>query len=546
MNIAKIGMYSHTLKLNLEYLTNQDKFWVPRVFVLGGSTVICCHLFQALREPRLTECCGQNYCGSCISHWLHSHPTCPHCRGTDFTHIRDKKLERKVRELKVKCINSDSGCEWENCLSELDKHLTSKCLYVVQDCPNRCGVTLTKQELKHHLEATCRLREVECEYCQYSSDYESIVTEHIRECLEYPVSCENKCGRILKRKDMQNHCENECPNVLVECPFSDYGCKSLPVSRKVLQSHITLCQNQHVVDALEQLKGETRSLRAEIKGLQEESKVMRNMLHETQENLKAAQHDIQSMKVESEHTSKTLMTELEYFHQIQDMAQVLALECIKTQLASVCSGGVYLTTSGKPATFRITSFSMHKESGLVWHSPPFYIFNGYKMCLAIHTNGIGAGKGTHMSIYLHQMASKKDHQLQWPFFPSDDLEVRLIRQVEISKHHSTSKSLPRHASDQDCLKAKSSRFSPFNTRRPLPTCPLSPDNGESQCMRLDTYLHQVPGNVGVGPSCGKLELFCLQKTVNDMVYQDSVVFQCQLNSKSAGMSSTLKNIGQTL
>ena len=36
MNIAKIGMYSHTLKLNLEYLTNQDKFWVPRVFVLEG------------------------------------------------------------------------------------------------------------------------------------------------------------------------------------------------------------------------------------------------------------------------------------------------------------------------------------------------------------------------------------------------------------------------------------------------------------------------------------------------------------------------------
>ena len=453
--------------------------------------------------------------------------------------------------MKVKCINSDSGCEWEDCLSELDKHLTSKCLYVVQDCPNQCGVTLTKQELKHHLKATCRLREVECEYCQYSSNYESIVTEHISECLEYPVNCENKCGRILKRKDMQNHCENECPNVLVECPFSDYGCKSLPVSRKVLQSHITLCQNQHVVDALQQLKGETKSLRANIKGLEEQNEVVRNLLQETQENLKAAQHDIQSMKVESEHTSKTLMTELGYFHLIQDPAQVLALECIKTQLASVCSGGVQLTTSGKPATFRITSFSMHKESGLVWYSPPFYVFNGYKMCLAIHLNGIGAGKGTHMSIYLHQVASEKDHQLQWPFLPSDDFEVRLMRQVEISKHHSTSKSLPRHPSDQhreDFLKAKStsSRFSPFTTRRPFPTSYLSPHNGESQCMRLDTYLHQVPGNVSVGPLCGKLELFCLQKTVNDLVYQDSVVFQCQLSSKSAGLSGTLRDIGQSL
>ena len=449
--------------------------------------------------------------------------------------------------MKVKCSNSDSGCEWEDCLSELDKHLTSKCLYVLQDCPNQCGVTLTKQELKHHLGATCRLREVECEYCHYSSNYEWIVTEHVSECLEYPVSCENKCGRILKRKDMQNHCENDCR-------FSNYGCKSLPISQKGLPSHITLCQNQHVVDALQQLKEETKSLRAEIKGLQEENEVMKKVLQETQKDLKAAQHDIQSMKVESEHTSKVLTTELGYFHLIQDPAQVLALECIKTQLACVCSGGVHLITSGKPATFRMTSFSMHKNTGLVWYSPPFYVFNGYKMCLAVHPSGVGAGKGTHVSIYLHQVAGEKDYQLQWPFLPSDDLEVKLMRQVETSKQHSASKSLPRHGSDQhreDFQKAKStsSRFSPFATKRPPLTSHLSQDNvatGESQCMRLDTYLHQVPDNVHVGPLCSKIELFCLQKMVDDTVYQDSVVFQCQLSSKSTSTSSAIRDIVQPL
>ena len=37
------------------------------------------HHFQVFRVPHFTECCGQNYCGSCIGRWLLSHPTCPNC-----------------------------------------------------------------------------------------------------------------------------------------------------------------------------------------------------------------------------------------------------------------------------------------------------------------------------------------------------------------------------------------------------------------------------------------------------------------------------------
>jgi len=38
----------------------------------------------------------------------------------------------------------------------------------------------------------------------------------------------------------------------------------------------------------------------------------------------------------------------------------------------------------------------------------------------------------------------------------------------------------------------------------------------------------VTDNLSVGPPCVKLELFCLQKVVDNVVYRDSVVFQCQL------------------
>jgi len=54
----------------------------------------------------------------------------------------------------------------------------------------------------------------------------------------------------------------------------------------------------------------------------------------------------------------------------------------------------------------MTSFSEYKESGKVWYTPPFYLPHRYKVCLAVHLNGVGAGKGMYVSIYLHQVAGE--------------------------------------------------------------------------------------------------------------------------------------------
>jgi len=57
-------------------------------------------------------------------------------------------------------------------------------------------------------------------------------------------------------------------------------------------------------------------------------------------------------------------------------------------------------------------------------------------------------------------------------------------------------------------------------------------------MRLSSYFYRVTDNLSVGPPCGKLELFCLQKVVDNVVYCDSVVFRCQLHSSSDVMLET--------
>jgi len=69
---------------------------------------------------------------------------------------------------------------------------------------------------------------------------------------------------------------------------------------------------------------------------------------------------------------------------------------------------------------------------------------------------------------------------------------------------------------------------------------------ECQHMQLSSYFYQVTDNLSVGLPCGKLELFCLQKVVGNVVYRDSVVFQCQLHSSSDVMLETLTHMGYTI
>ena len=48
---------------------------------------LCNICMKVLRDPRLTECCGQHYCDFCLKKWLVSNKTCPHCRKKDFQSI---------------------------------------------------------------------------------------------------------------------------------------------------------------------------------------------------------------------------------------------------------------------------------------------------------------------------------------------------------------------------------------------------------------------------------------------------------------------------
>ena len=66
--------------------------------------------------------------------------------------------------------------------------------------------------------------------------------------------------------------------------------------------------------------------------------------------------------------------------------------------------------------FTLTEFSKHKEFDHRHLSLPFYTHQaGYKFSIRVHANGCGNSKGTHISVFVYQLAGEFDDQLEWPF-----------------------------------------------------------------------------------------------------------------------------------
>ena len=371
---------------------------------------ICQICTKVLREPHLAVCCGQHFCESCLNKWFNrqqGRQSCPHCRaeGAAFSHVINKGLRSEINQLKIRCINRGEGCEWTGELGTLKTHLESErgCGFVEVKCPNKCLQVYThpatttcvkRKDLGKHLTDSCYLRPYQCTFCGLKDTYEAITGDsvygaftlphvpnnpysgHKAKCPVAPLLCPNKCGsKGIKRKDMENH-RNKCPQEPVECPFAEAGCKFV-LRRHQLEDHMTSNQQQHLMMVMKDYKVTKDKLEAKISKTETELFETKQKLFETESKLDEA---LARLAIAEENVTS---------------ANKLAKESdsIKVQMSN---------------------FSEHRRSGKVWHSPPFYYREGYKMCLAVYANGVGKGAGTHVSVSVLLVRGRYDDQLKWP------------------------------------------------------------------------------------------------------------------------------------
>ena len=93
----------------------------------------------------------------------------------------------------------------------------------------------------------------------------------------------------------------------------------------------------------------------------------------------------------------------------------------------------HLQSREMPMKYKFTKYDHHKAANDSVYSPPFYTSpGGYKMCVCVDANGIGEGKGTHISVYAHLMKGENDNHLPWPF--TGHVTIELLNQLDDENH----------------------------------------------------------------------------------------------------------------
>ena len=298
---------------------------------------------------------------------------------------------------------------------------SSGCGFVEVECPNKCKddlfgkytvLTMKRKELDKHLTHVCYLRPYQCEFCGHKDTFEAITGEsgyrclHIRqvnvysghqaECPEIPLTCLNWCGsKDIKRKDMDSH-RSKCPREPVQCPFVDAGCLS-KMRHCELEDHmsVTSVMQQHLMMVMEDCKvTKSRLGIAEAKIYETEASLIKtkDKLCETEAKLSETEARLHESELELKKVNFKLSIS-------EDRRYVWLNKLIK---------------KGDWVRVQMLNYSEYCRSGEVWHSPPFYYSEGYKMRLDVCANGVGDGADTHVSMSLLLLRGERDSQVRWP------------------------------------------------------------------------------------------------------------------------------------
>ena len=136
-------------------------------------------------------------------------------------------------------------------------------------------------------------------------------------------------------------------------------------------------------------------------------------------------------QVELEFSDKLKQVELEF----SDRLKQVELECTKRKESELQLSDKLKQVNSTLFTWKIQNFTQSwraakdgSEEQL--HSQPFYNTSPlkYKVQIQIFPNGKGAGKNTHLSVYIMIMEGEYDAILPWPFLPQ--ITFTLIDQQE--------------------------------------------------------------------------------------------------------------------
>lgn len=318
-------------------------------------------------------------------------------------------------ELQVYCLQKKRGCTWIGTLGELNKHLTSEVEGCKYTCVNPSGKPQVGQ--RDHSEETLKAEGKDqvsyfCEFCDFSSINEDAVIQHYSTCPKFRIPCPYSCGKKVKRCKLDDHLHT-CPNVVVPCVFGEMGCKE-NMKRSEIQQHIednVIYHQLMMSEAFKQIKKENEMLKRDNCELRRDVQVLKSTQN-------TADYWINGYKMMAEEVKKTHWREY-----------LFSLAETSTNIPEPISPVIF-----KWSSYEASLQKAKKRQHTCYYFRPFYTTKGgYKMQLQLYPNGIGHGKGTHISLHCCIMTGENDDDLNWPF--KGTVEVTVLNQVANDQHY---------------------------------------------------------------------------------------------------------------
>ena len=254
-----------------------------------------------LLDPYQTRCCGNHL--SQEAYQRLQGQACPVCKEENLTAIDDKYHKRRVLSLKVRCPHKAEGCEWEGELGSLEQHLNTTsvgegCQYVAVECPYSCNEHVQKRNLEEHKSQHCPLRPFTCQYCNHEGTHQEVTKEHWPVCEKYPLPCPNECGEEeIERQNLKRHLEQTCQLEVIKCEYSYAGCGA-QLQRRLMPTHMKENTEAHLfllAQEAPKLKDRVKQQEDQIKQQGDQIKQQVGIIEQQEKQIKQQGEQIKSL-----------------------------------------------------------------------------------------------------------------------------------------------------------------------------------------------------------------------------------------------------------
>lgn len=108
---------------------------------------------------------------------------------------------------------------------DIDQSHVGTCTMEPVYCDNKCGQKVSRKQMMQHKAIECAKRLVACRYCAKDFGFDTLQAHHAK-CGRFPIACPNQCDSPkVVREELESHLKDNCPALMVSCPFKEAGCR---------------------------------------------------------------------------------------------------------------------------------------------------------------------------------------------------------------------------------------------------------------------------------------------------------------------------------